>query len=46
MKRISILITDEQHKWLSERAKKIEISLSEQIRFSISEFIKKIKREK
>jgi len=45
MKRISILITDKQHEWLMARSKKTEISLSEQIRFAISEFIKKIKKE-
>jgi len=45
MKRINILITDEQHNWLMEKSKNTEVSLSEQIRFAISEYIKKIKKE-
>jgi len=36
MKRISILITDEQHRLLTEESKQHEISLSEQIRTAIS----------
>lgn len=38
MKRINILITDEQHKRLSEHSKKTEISISEQIRMAINYF--------
>jgi len=37
MKRINILITDEQHKRLSEHSDLHEISISEQIRTAISE---------
>jgi hypothetical protein len=35
MKQITILITDEQHKKLKERAKEKEIRMSEQIRRAI-----------
>jgi len=44
MKRISILITDEQHKELSVISKKKEVSLSEQIRNAISEYLKNAKK--
>lgn len=36
MKRISILITDEQHRLLIEQSRNYELSLSEQIRTAIS----------
>jgi len=45
MKRINLLITDEQHEWLTSRSKKTEITLSEQIRFAVFEYMKKIKKE-
>ena len=35
MRKITILITDEQHKRLKERSKKKEIRISEQIRRAI-----------
>jgi len=44
MRRINILITDQQHKKLLERSKKTEISISEQIRHAISEFFKRLKK--
>jgi len=39
MKRINILITDEQHKRLLEHAKQTEISISEQIRRAIEKYM-------
>jgi len=44
MKRINILITNEQHKRLLELSKKTEISLSEQIRYAITEYLKRLKK--
>jgi len=44
MKRINILITDEQHKRLSEQSKKTEGSLSEQIRYAVSKYLKGVKK--
>ena len=35
MKKITILITDEQHKELKKQAEKIEVRMSEQIRRAI-----------
>lgn len=43
MKQITILITDEQHKRLKERAKQKEIRMSEQIRRAIECYLNKIK---
>ena len=42
MKRINILITDEQHKKLSENSDRKEISISQQIRHAISDFLRKV----
>ena len=39
MKRINILITDGQHKRLLERSTRDEVSMSEQIRASIDNFL-------
>ena len=39
MKRINILITDEQHKKLLETSEKQEVSISEQIRNSINNYL-------
>jgi len=44
MKRINLLITNEQHKNLLEISKKKEVSLSEQIRHAISEYLRKVKK--
>ena len=41
MKAISLLITDRQYKILKERAKNLEIKISEQIRRSIDDYLKK-----
>lgn len=41
MKQITILITDDQHKRLKERAKKKEIRMSEQIRRAIECYLNK-----
>ncbi|MDL1971256.1 MAG: ribbon-helix-helix domain-containing protein [Candidatus Desulfofervidaceae bacterium] len=41
MKAISLLITDRQYKVLKERSKKLEIKVSEQIRRSIDDYLKK-----
>jgi predicted DNA-binding protein len=44
MKQITILITDEQHKKLKERAKVKEIRISEQIRRAIEHYLNEIKK--
>ena len=44
MKQITILITNEQHKKLKERAKKKEIRVSEQIRRAIECYLNEIKK--
>jgi hypothetical protein len=43
MKQITILITNEQHKKLKERAKEKEIRMSEQIRRAIQCYLNKMK---
>ena len=43
MKQITILITDEQHKRLKDRAKAKEIRMSEQIRRAIECYLNKTK---
>jgi len=45
MKRINILITDEQHKSLVERSKRLEKTISEQIRKAISKYLKQVASE-
>ena len=41
MKKITILITNEQYKELLERSKKIETTMSEQIRRAIEKYLDK-----
>ena len=41
MKQVTILITDEQHKELKERAEKKEVRMSEQIRRAIQCYLDK-----
>ena len=45
MKQITILITDEQHKQLKERAKTKEIRISEQIRRAIECYLRSAKQK-
>ena len=44
MKKITILITDQQYKELLERAKKIETTMSEQIRKAIEKYLEGVKK--
>ena len=43
MQKITILITDKQYKELLERAKKIETTMSEQIRKTIEKYLEEKK---
>lgn len=45
MKRISLLIKNEQYRELLERAKKIETTMSEQIRIAIEKYLKKVDKK-
>lgn len=44
MKKITILIKNEQYRKLLERAKKIETTMSEQIRKAIEKYLEKVKK--
>jgi len=46
MKKITILITDEQYKELLGRHKKTETTMSEQIRRAIEQYLEKTKDQK